>query len=82
MIEKLEMRDLPSINKTPRNTAACLNNIKRCLKFLRENKPKVEPNQLYCEQEVLEGIPAAILQVIDQIVKAYSINLSKIEKQM
>ena len=76
------MKDLPSITKMPRTSASCLNNIKKCLSFLRENKSKVDPNELYCEQEVLEGNPAAITQVIDEIYKAYSININKIDEQM
>ena len=82
MIEKLEMKELTSITKTPRTTAACLNNIKRCLTFLRDSKAKVNPNELYCEQMILEGCPSAIATVIDQLYKAYNIKISKIDQKM
>lgn len=82
VIERLEMREVPSIVKTPRTSAACLNNIRRCLAYLRESKQKVDINQLYCEQELLEGSPAAVCTVFDQIFSAYSIKINKLDKKM
>lgn len=76
------MKDLNHITAAPRTTAACLNNIKRCLSFLRDSKPKADPNMLYVEQAVLEGQPAAISQVFDEIYKAYDISVAKIDKKM
>lgn len=81
IIEKLELKELSSISKTPRTSASCLNNIKKALSFLRENKPKVDPSNLYCEQSVLEGDPAAIAQVFEELYKAYSINIAKLDNQ-
>jgi hypothetical protein len=82
IIEKLELKEIGSISKMPRTSAACLNNIRRCLNFLKENKSKVDPNELYCEQGVLEGCPLAIISVIQQIYQAYSINIAKLDSQM
>lgn len=82
MIEKLELKEISSIAKTPRTSAACLHNIKKCLTFLRENKPKVDVSQLFCEQAILEGDPFAISTVVDELYKAYSITISKIDQKM
>lgn len=82
ILEKLELREIPSVSKMPRTSAACLHNIKKCLAFLREQKAKVDPNNLYCEQEVLEGNPVAISRVIDEIYKAYAIAISKLDRRL
>lgn len=82
MIEKLELKEVASISKTPRTSAACLHNIKKCLAFLRDNKPKVEVSQLFCEQAILEGDPLAIIAVVEELYKAYGITISKIDQKM
>ena len=82
VIEKLEMREVPSIVKTPRTTAACLNNIRRCLAFLRDSKQKTDTSVLYCENGILEGDPISICTVFDQICAAYSIKIDKIDKRV
>ena len=82
MIEKLELKEIPSIAKTPMTSAACLQNIKKCLAFLRENKPKVDVSELYCEQAILEGSPEAIVSVVDQLYKAYNITIARIDQKM
>ena len=82
IIEKLEIKEIPSVSKMPRTSAACLHNIKKCLSFLRDHKSKVDPNNLYCEQGILEGDPVSIGQTIEEIYKAYTISIAKIDQHM
>lgn len=76
------MKELKSINKTPRTTAACINNLKRCLNFLRTSKSRVAINELYLEQAVLQGSPLAIYSVFEQIYKAYPLNIKKLQTKV
>lgn len=65
----------------PRTSAACLNNIRRCLKFLKKSSNKINPNNLLCEDKILEGNPIAISGVVDEIYKSYHIAIRSLEKQ-
>lgn len=80
IIEKLEMKEVHGLNKTPRTAASCLNNLRRCLTILRENK-KTDQYKLHCEQGLLEGNPQAVCDVVEQIVQGYSVSLGKLETQ-
>lgn len=82
VVEKLEMREIGNINKTPRTNAACLNNIRRVLNFLRDYKQKVDISKLHIENEILEGDPEAISTFFQQVAAAYSVNLGKLEQRM
>lgn len=82
VVEKLELREVGNINKTPRTNAACLNNIKRVVSFLRDNKPKVDPTKLHIENQILEGDPDAIFAFFEQVNVAYSVHLQKLEQRV
>jgi hypothetical protein len=82
IVEKLELREIGNVNKTPRTNAACLNNIRRVLSFMREQKPKVDPSKLHIEQQILEGDPDAISTFFEQLTLAYAVNLGKLEHRM
>ena len=81
VLGKLSSQSVSHIEKNPRTTAACLNNIKRCLRFLSQGSNKVDVNKLYCEDLILKGEPMAIAGIFGEVYKAYGIVIKRLEKQ-
>ena len=75
------MRKSIKIDYNPRTTAACLNNIKRTLSYLRKSNNKIDPNYLYIHDEILQGIPRAIVNYFNEVAKGYQNQIRNLEKQ-
>lgn len=73
IVESCERRKggIGGINKTPRTTAARLQNIRRVLEVLKDNK-RMPLDYLWSENEIAEGNMTVIIKLLEQIRNAYA----------
>jgi len=70
IIEKLEGRTIPGIDRKPARTAGAYNNVNRVLSILREKK-NIDPTYLWSVKEILAGDEEVIWGILQAIYEEY-----------
>jgi hypothetical protein len=68
---KLSYQEIPALELKPKTSAQRLNNIRKSLELLAMNNKKIPLRALSCEEEILQGDSVTILQLLEQMKKAY-----------
>lgn len=70
IVEMMEGVKIPSVSKNPKSKASWINNIKKALKLLKKKK-SIPLYLIYAEQEIFEGNPELIFELLKSIKYAY-----------